>query len=174
MKNRRFVTLVAIVVVTALSRVVPHPWNATPLAAIALFAGAYFSDKRAAFLVPIAAMLMSDVVLGFYATLPFTYLCFGLTVLLGRFLHDNKTVARVGGAALGSSVMFFLVTNLVCWVTMPEYSKDASGLVQCYAMALPFFRGTLIGDLVFTGLFFGGFALSEKAFPALRESRQPA
>ncbi len=174
MKNPRFVILVAMVVLAAISRVVPHPWNVTPVAAMALFSGAHFTDKRAAFFVPLVALLMSDIVLGFYSTMPVVYACFALTVLIGRQLRDNKTVALVGGASIASSLMFFVVTNFACWLTMPVYTKDLFGFTSCYAQALPFFRNTVAGDLIFTAVLFGGFALSQKVFPSLRQTTATA
>lgn len=170
----RFITLAVFVMAAALSRVVPHSWNMTPVAAIALFAGAQFSDRWAAFLVPLIGMLISDAVLGFYPTLPVTYLSLALIVLIGRTLRERKSFARVGGAVVASSLLFFVITNFACWLTMPEYTKDVSGFVLCYQRALPFFRGTLMGDMFFSAILFGGFSLSEKAFPVLREQPQTA
>lgn len=174
MNKPRFITLVAMTLIAALSRLVPHAWNVTPVAAMALFAGAHFNDKRAAFFVPLAAMLASDLVLGLHLTMLSTYPCLALIVLIGRKIQYQKSLAVVGGASLASSLLFFFITNFACWITMVEYTKDWSGLVSCYAMAVPFFRNTVAGDLVFTGLLFGSFALSEKAFPRLRNASQPA
>ncbi len=168
MNRPRFVTLVAMIMLAALSRVLYHPWNATPVAAMALFAGANFTDRKSAFFVPLAAMFISDIVLGFYPLVFLTYLCFAATVLIGRSLQRKRTVVRTGLACVSASVLFFVVTNFGCWLTMAEYTKDLHGLAQCYALALPFFRNTFIGDLGFTAVLFGSFALSEKAFPQLR------
>lgn len=174
MKNPRFVTLMVFILMAAISRVVPHPWNATPLAAMALFAGAHFINRKVAFLVPLGAMFLSDLVIGFYPTWPVTYLCFIGVVLMGQQLQTNKSFSRVAFGTIGASLLFFVVTNFVCWLTMIEYSKDFSGLSLCYVRALPFFRNTLSGDLFFSALLFGSFALSEKKFPALRQTSQLA
>lgn len=168
MKNPRFLTLTSMIAIAALSRLIPHAWNFTPVAAMALFGGAQFSKRREAFLVPLAALFLSDLILGFHSTMLAVYLCFAITVLIGRQMHGHISVGSVVGGSLISSVMFFVVTNFACWLTMAEYTKDLSGLGFCYTQALPFFRNTLLGDLVFNGVLFGSFAWSQKTFPQLR------
>ena len=168
MKNPRIVTLIAIIMIAAISRLVPHPWNASPIMAIALFAGATFSNKKFAFTVPLVAMLLSDVVIGFYPTWPVTYFCFMVSVVIGQRLMQTPSFTRVAGGTLAASSFFFVVTNFVCWLTMPEYTKDLSGLGLCYFRAVPFFRNALLADMVFSALLFGSFGLSERLFPALR------
>jgi predicted permease len=168
MFKTRSLTVSAMILIAAVSRLIPHPWNLTPVAAIALFGGAQFLDRRSAFVVPFAALLLTDLVLGFYPMMFLTYVCFGATVLIGRTLRQNRTVSKIIFASVAASWLFFLVTNFGCWLTMAEYSKDLTGLAACYSMAIPFFRNTLIGDMFFSGVLFGSFALSEKFFPALR------
>jgi len=152
----------------ALSRLLPHPWNVSPVAGMALFSGAHFSRKGAAFIVPLAAMLVSDLFLGFYPQMWVVYGSLCLIVLLGAALRENRGVLPVAGAAMAGSILFFVLTNFVMW--MYHYPKSIAGLAMCYTAALPFFQNTLLGDLFYTGVLFGGMALAEKTSPALQEA----
>ena len=176
MLNARFCVLVCITLAAAATRLIPHPPNVTPIAAMALFGGAYFASKRAAFAVPLMAMLLSDLVLGLvvYGTsifllMPYVYACFAATTCLGLLIRPGHSLVRIAAAALASSVLFFIVTNLGSWFTFSFYPKTWDGLVACYIAGLPLFRNALIGDAVCTAVLFGGFALAEWYFAALRE-----
>ena len=159
------------VLLAAASRLIPHPANVTPIAAMALFGGAHFSNRVAAFLVPLSAMILSDLILGFHSTMPFVYGSFVLIVLIGTLLRRRRTVPAVGVAAMASSVLFFLVTNFGVWVTGTLYPKTWTGLVTAYVAGLPFFRNTVLGDLFYVAVLFGGFAFLERYIPALREDQ---
>lgn len=160
--------IVGIVLAAALFRVLPHPANVTPIAAMALFAGAHLEDRRLAWLVPFAALLVSDLVLGLHQTLPFVYLAFGLTVLIGTWLGTRRRAGAILGASLMSSTLFYLVTNFGAWLAHDMYPRTADGLMAAYAAGVPFFRNGLFGDLFFTALFFGGFYLAQRRLPQLR------
>lgn len=156
----------------ALLRLVPHPPNFTPLGALALFAGARYGRKSLAILLPIAAMLLSDSILqlttgwGFHATLPVVYLALVLTVPVG-FLIRRKglgTGTIIGGSLIASTI-FFVLTNAAVWATSAMYPLTLSGLVTCYVAAIPFFGNTIAGDLLFSGVLFGAFALAERKLP---------
>ena len=171
MMKPRFATLTAVVLLAAAWRLIPHPWNLTPITAMALFAGAHFSNRRTAYLLPIAAILISNLILGeFYSTLPFVLAGFALTVFIGARLRERRDALSIGAGALASSLLFFAITNFGHWAVSMDYPKNAGGLAACFTAAIPFFRNELFGDLAFTGIFFGGFALLERRFPALRES----
>jgi hypothetical protein len=165
----RFLTLTGIVVGAALARLVPHPWNLTPVAAMALFAGAHFEKRSAAYAVPLITLLISDVFLGFYETMVFVYASFALAVFIGTRIHHRRDTLTVATAAILNSVLFFLITNTGHWLVSGMYPRTSAGLAACLTAAIPFFRNTVAGDLLFTGAFFGGFALLERRFPALRE-----
>jgi Family of unknown function (DUF6580) len=169
MTHPRVLTLLGIVLAAAALRLLPHWPNFTPIAALALFGGAHFADRRAAFAVPLAAMVLSDLVLGLHATLPFVYGAFLAVVGLGLLLRTGRTVLRVGGAALAASLGFFVVTNLGAWAVGGLYPLSAAGLAAAFTAALPFYAPTLAGDLFYTAVLFGGFALAQRALPALRE-----
>ncbi|MGH7859086.1 MAG: DUF6580 family putative transport protein [Candidatus Binatia bacterium] len=166
--HARFVALTALILAAAASRLVPHPPNFTPIAAMALFGGAHFSDRRVALLVPLSAMLLSDLVLGLHGLIPVVYACFAITVVIGFRLRWHRAALPVATAALASSTLFFLVTNLAVWAFGSVYPKTWAGLVACYVAAVPFFGNTLAGDAVYTAALFGAFALAEKRLPALR------
>jgi len=171
MLRLRLVALITIILAAAASRLIPHPPNLTSITAIALFGGAYFSDRRLAFLVPLAALFLSDLILGFYSHMEVVYLSFALIVCTGLWLQKRRSTFHIAGAALTSSVLFFLITNFGVWAFESLYPKTLEGLLACYVAAIPFFQNTLQGDLFFTAVLFGGFTLLERSFPKLREPR---
>lgn len=172
MINSRFYSLVAIVLAVSLYRIFPHPPNFTPALAVALFAGAHFSDRRLAVIVPLFAMLIADLFLGLHATLPFVYAAILLLVLLGGWLRQRKTVTNVAAVAVGGSVVFFLLSNFGVWLMLPAvYPHTLEGLLAAYVAAIPFYQNTLLSTLLFTGLLFGGFHLLENRYPRLVEER---
>jgi hypothetical protein len=179
--------LTALVVLAALTRLVPHPPNFAPIGAMALFGAFHFRGKWAALLVPLAAMFLSDLALeattrlglqsgwmahgqGFHAGMWSVYAAFALIAVLGLLLRRKKSVPRVAAALLGSSVLFFLVTNFAVWAEGTLYPRTAEGLVTCYIAAVPFFHWTVLGDLAYGTALFGGFALAERWYPAVRTS----
>lgn len=145
----------------AVLRIIPHAPNFTPIAAIALFGGVYFS-KKTALVLPILAMAASDYFIGFYKLwlMIFVYGSFFLCVIIGFWLKKHKRWYAIGGGAVLSSVLFFVVTNFAVWAFTPWYAKTFSGIIQCYLMAMPFFKNTLLGDLFYTGVFFGAYELA--------------
>lgn len=171
MNNVRFLVLIGMVLIAAASRLIPHPPNFTPIAAMALFGGASFTNPVAAFLVPLGAMLLSDAVLGFHGGMPVVYACFALTVAIGFLVRTRRCWKRVTAATLGSSILFFVATNFAVWARGSLYPRTWEGLVTCYAAAIPFFRNTLAGDALYAAVLFGGFALVNRwlaAFEALK------
>lgn len=144
----------AIIILGAASRLLPHPPNVTPLTAMALLGGAMLAPK-AAFALPLVALALSDLFLGLHPTLPFVYVSFLATAWLGLKLRENPGPGKILAACLASSVLFFVVTNLGVWLAAGLYSRDFSGLVACYTAAIPFFRNSVLGDVLFTALLFG-------------------
>jgi hypothetical protein len=171
--HARLITLVSAILAAAALRLVPHPPNFTPIGAMALFGGAYIGRRVIAFAAPLTAMLLSDLVLGFYRGFWVQYLAVALVVAVGWLALQRISVLRVAAAAIASSLTFFLVTNLGVWALGGMYPLTARGLAACFAAAIPFFQNTLAGDLFYSGLLFGGFALIERAVPALRAKGEP-
>jgi hypothetical protein len=141
---------------------------------MALFSGAYLGRRALAFAAPIAALLLSDLVLGFYSGMATVYLATAAAVLIGWTLSARQTVLRVGGAALASSVLFFLVTNFAMWLNSGFYPRTSAGLVECFVAAIPFFQNSVAGDLFYSAVLFGGFVLLQQAVPQLRAGEPQA
>ncbi len=172
LEKPRFWLMASLVFGAAALRLLPHPPNFTPIAAIALFGGAHFERKRWAFAVPLTAMALSDAVLrvlfgwGFDSVV---YATFALIVCLGFLLRNKRTAPLpVAGAALAAAMTFYLTTNFAVWATSGMYAKTLAGLVNCYVAAIPFFGPTVAGDLFYSAALFGGFAWSERRFPVFR------
>ena len=172
MNTHRILAIVAMIVVAAASTLVPHPPNFTPLAAIALFAGAQLNDRRAAFGVTLGTLLLRDAVIGFHLLMPVVYVCYAINVCLGFWLRSNQRPWRVAAASLLGSLIFFLATNLAVWVTLGTYPLTADGLLTCYVSAIPYLRNTVASDLLYSVLMFGGFTLAQARVPSLRPAAE--
>jgi hypothetical protein len=170
--------VIVAVAIVALSRLLPHIPNFTPIAAMALFGGAFLSNKKSAYLLTFAALLLSDILVNTilyndynftnYIAQPFVwavYFSFGLTVFMGTSIQDNINVKNVAFFSVSSSLMFWLLTNFACWPNNPLYTQDLSGLINCYVAAIPFL-GNVIGDLFYNTLLFGTMLLAAKRIPA--------
>ncbi len=159
--RRLAVLALCLVAFGVVMRLLPHPANLAPIGAIALFGGAVLPRKLAWWL-PMAAMIISDCFIGFYHGIAFTWLAFLVVGLYGMSLRSRSNWLRVPLGVLGSSIIFFIVSNFGVWVAGQLYAHTFAGLVQCYTRALPFFRGTFVGDLLYSTLFFGVYALASK------------
>jgi len=171
MNKTKLLIVLAIIGVAALFRFLPHPPNFVPLTAIALFAGAYITDKRLAFLIPIGAMFISDAIIGFHSTMLFVYASLIAMVGIGMLLQNRKRVLPVAIATLSGAILFFIVTNFGVWTMGTMYPKTIDGLIACYVAAIPFFRNALTGDIVYVTLLFGSYALAHRFLPALRTQK---
>jgi len=171
--HSRLIALLSAIVVAAGFRLVPHPPNFTPIGAMALFSGAYLGRRFVAFAAPLGALLLSDLVLGFYHGQATVYFSVALIVMIGMATLSQRTALRVGAAAIASSVLFFVITNFGMWLFSGFYPRTLGGLEACYVAAIPFFQNTLGGDLFYATLMFGGFRLAEHLAPRLREGRAP-
>ena len=143
--------------VGVLLRVLPHPANFTPVTAIALFSGVVLAPQIALVL-PLIIMITSDLLLGPHALYPLTWGSFFLVSLLGVGLSHDAKPSRIFLGTLGGSILFFIITNLGVFLFQNMYEKSWAGLLQCYVMALPFFRNSALGDLFYSAAFFGVFA----------------
>lgn len=173
--------IVTAVLLAAVSRLIPHPPNFTPITALALFGAATLTDRRLAILIPILALFVSDLCIegmhrmglmaswGIYSGMWVTYTAFLLITLIGLLLRHHRTVPAIMGATLVGSVVFFVLTNFGVWASGNLYPRTLEGLLACYTAAIPFFENTLLGDAVYGTVLFGGFALAEQASPILRE-----
>ena len=161
MNKKEFtIVLLVLVIFGVMYRLLDYPPNFTPIAAISLFAGYYFRNKWV-FVLPLLILFLSDIMIGFYdfKIMLAVYLCFAIIPFLGFLIKGKNKAAKTIFASLSGSVLFFVITNFAVWFFGNWYSHDFSGLINCYTMAIPFFRNTLTGDLFFSGVVFGSFAL---------------
>jgi hypothetical protein len=174
----RFTVITAIVASLAISRLLAHPFNFSPIAALALFGGARYSNRFAAYLLPLAAVWISDLFLNyafyghfvpFYEGAFFTYAAFALIVLLGSVALRKFSAKNLLFTSLTASVLFFLVSNFGVWASGGLYPPTVAGITACYAAAVPFFRNTLAGDLVYSFMIFYAFAFAQQQIPMLRD-----
>lgn len=182
--NIRFSVVAGLILLAAFSRMIPHMLNFSPLGAIGLFGAAYFSKKWQALIIPLAAIWLSDLFInnvvyadthstfiwlynGFY----WQYGTYLLITILGFFIFKKVTLPRIITGVLTSTLLFFLITNFACWPGSTLYAPDFNGLMTCYAAGIPFLKGTLLGDLFYSGVLFGSFALLRQNMPALALTR---
>ena len=183
----RTILVLTMILLTAALRLAPHPWNFTPVGAIALFSGAMVRDRRLAFLFPLLVMFVTDAIIGFNKLSPVVYASFLLSVLIGRAVvgarfgasqrvkresdansatnEKARTLPRIGAATFLGSLQFFLITNFGVWAFLGSYPRTAAGLAECYLAGAPLFWNTLAGDAVYTTLLFGAFFLAELLAP---------
>ena len=167
-----FITVTALIAVAAVARFFTPIPNFTPIAAIALFGGAYFTKKGTAFLIPLAALAITNFFLPVmdWMTAFAVYGSFILSGVIGMWIGKKVSISRVIGGALASSIVFFVITNFAAWFWLGGlgfYPMTMEGLMACYTMGLPFFRNELLGTLVYSGVLFGAFELAKQRFPAL-------
>lgn len=142
------------------ARLLPHPANFAPISAIAIF-GALYLPKRWAIVLPIVAMFVSDIFIGFYTwqIMVAVYGSFILSGVLGLAIRNKKNALRIFSISISASLLFFVITNFAVWVFGSMYMHNFAGLIQSYTMAIPFFKNTLLGDLFYTGVLVGSFEL---------------
>ncbi len=179
--SRRSSVILGAVVLAAITRLIPHPPNFAPITAMALFGAATLTDKRQAVLTPLLALFVSDLCVeamhrlgliaswGVYSGMWVTYSAVVLITLMGLLLRGHRTLPAIAGMTLAGSIVFFLWTNCCVWATWNLYPHTPAGLVACFVAAVPFFQNAVLGDAVYATALFGGFALTERLIPALRE-----
>jgi hypothetical protein len=158
-----------IIAIAALMRIIPHPANVAPIAAMALFGGMY-ANRKYALVIPLLALLVSDSILGFYKDMPFIYGSFLLIGILGLYVRNHASPTKIITVTVLSSLLFFIITNFGVWLLGTIYPKTAAGLLMCFTAALPFFRNTLLGDMLYMGVFVIGY----KTIVLFIQSTEPA
>jgi hypothetical protein len=157
-----FYVLAAIVL-----RLLPHPWNLAPVGAMFLFSAATFRTRLQGWLVPLAALVVSD-----FFTAQFlhhgqgmfnwmVWISFSVVGLVGWILRSKITPLRVAGTAIAGGLTFFIVVDFGLWLGGHMYPKTFTGLLECYIAALPFLRNDVIGNLVYCAIMFGSYAWIE-------------
>ena len=171
MKLKFSIFAVGLIIIAALSRILPHPPNVTPVAAMGIFGAAYFVSKRWAYVIPFLALFISDLVLNniflrsfipdatgliwFTKISLFVYLGFGLTIWLSKILLKNINTSNIIKATLLASLIFYVVSNLGVWMTMPNTTMSIVGLFEVYIAGLPYLLNSILGNFFFVAVFFG-------------------
>lgn len=169
------ITSIILIIAAILYRVFPHPHNFAPITGVALFGGAVFSRKIYAFLVPLVALYLGDLIINntiarqffsevqgfiwFSEYMIFNFVAFAMIALIGHTYLKKMSPGKIIGGAIFSSILFFVVTNFGSWLTSGFYPKSMVGLTESFASGIPFFQNTLLGDLVFTCALFGIYKL---------------
>lgn len=183
MKNKtdlHFSLITLMILLTAFSRIIPHPSDFAPIGAMALFGSAYFGKRYIAIILPIITMWISDLVINnyiysgyfehfvwFYQGCYWTYGSFALIALAGKALIKKVNVRNVIVGSLSASLIFFLVSNFGAWISTDMYEYSPRGLTTCFLAGIPFLKNTLAGDLVYSGLMFGLFEIAKNRLPKL-------
>lgn len=181
--SKSFLIAITLIAAAAIYRLVPHPANVAPITAIALFGGAYMKRKYLMFLILFLALFLSDFVLNntvmrvYYPDvdgivwwshyMTGTFVAFGLIILFGMFFLKKVSTLRLISVSLLSSFCFFLITNFVAWLLSPIYPQTFGGLMTCLGAGIPFFRPTILGDLLFTGVLFGIMEFAKTKFASV-------
>ena len=147
-KNNIYLAL-GLVVLLALSRLIPHPPNFTPILGMAVFSGAIINRRFIAYLVPLTAMLLSDLYLGFHASMPIIYFSLAVCVLIGTFIEARVSILNSFLSISLGVLVFFLITNFMVWYGSGMYESSISGLMTCYFMGLPFVQNTFISSILY-------------------------
>ncbi len=145
----RFLVITSMIILAALVRFIPHPPNFAPIAALALFGGKYYTDKKFAFIVPVLVMIITDAVIGFHYLIPAVYISFLLIAGVGLLLRKTNKLPWLIAGSIAASTLFFILTNFYEWYAGILYPQTFNGLITCYVAAIPFFFNTLIADLFF-------------------------
>jgi hypothetical protein len=158
--ERRHLILIALSLIACavVIRLVPHLPNATPLTALA-FAGGLYLGRMWALALPLGALILSDLALGMYdwKLMASVYGSFALIGLLTWLVRKKKQILPVGLSIVGSSLLFFFITNTAVWAFSPWYEKSIAGLLLSLELGIPFLRNMLVGDLFYCGLVIGAF-----------------
>ena len=155
--SKKQIVIIAFMLVAILFRLIPHLPNFTPVTAIALFGGLYFTNKSMAYLVPMFIMVLSDLFLGFSTISIFVYAAF-----LGVSFIGTQTKKPSVFTILLGSLSFFVITNFGVWLL--SYPKNWTGFIECYTLAIPFFRNSLLGDFFYSSVMILGFNFVQKRY----------
>jgi len=152
-KNINGIFAVAFIILAlSFSRLIPHPWNFSPMIAAGIFSGFYFRQFYLGSFIIILSMFLGDIFLGFHNTMFFTYLALAIVVLIGVVIKNLK-FSKILYSTIASSIVFFVITNFGAWLTIDMYTKDFNGLMQSYIMAIPFFHNSLISTFIYLFVF---------------------
>ena len=182
----RTLALAGLIVLAAMTRLLPHPPNFAPITAMAVFGAIRYGNRRTAVIAPLLALLISDLIRevlyrqglapqwGLYRGMWVVYGTTALIVLMGRLARGTRSPTTIAATTLAGSCVFFVVTNFAVWAGGSLYPHTSEGLSMCYVAAIPFFRNALLGDFTYAVVLFGVWALAEARFKVLRSAPMPA
>jgi hypothetical protein len=160
--NFKFYSALMLIIILAFSRIIPHPANFTPILGMAVFAGTVFDKKIFSFLIPLLAMILSDLFLGFHSDIVIIYFAICLNVAIGIYFINKISYFKIFVSLVSGSLVFFIITNFAVWFSSGMYTYSLERLLTCYTMALPFLQNTIISTILYgVGAFFI-FELSNK------------
>jgi len=171
-----------IILLAAFTRIMPHPPNFSPMAAIGLFGAAHFAKKWQAFFIPLIGIWVSDLVINnyvysssssnfvwFYSGFYWQYMSYILIIFAGLFIFNRGiSLTKTFGGMMSSSGIFFLVSNFGVWTGGTMYPKNFGGLITCYVAGIPFIHNTIISDALFTTVLFGTYYLLQVEYSSLK------
>ena len=161
------ISIILVILIAAISRFIPHPPNFTPIIAMGLFSGFYLKNSKArALLLPLGAMAISDIFLGFHTISLFVYFSLAMITLLGSLIPNKNKFLMLLPATLGSSLLFFIISNFGVFII--GYPNNLSGFIACYTAAIPFFQNSLFADILFTGIIFTSYDIVVRLTPQLK------
>ena len=166
--NTKVLLIASIIFLVSLTRLVPHLPNFTPVLALAIFGGAYLPNRIIALSLPILAMFLSDLIIGFHSQIYAVYVAIIILSLLGNMIK-TKNIKNLAITGFAGSLIFFMITNFSVWLSGGLYPLTIDGLLECYIMAIPFFHNTLISTLLFLGILFFGYTFAEKKYQVLKK-----
>ena len=147
--KNQYYAIVFIILALAIARIIPHPPNFTPILGMAVFSGTFIGKKTFAYLIPIVAMFLSDLYLGFHSGMPIIYFSLALCVLIGTFIGARTTILIYALGISAGVIVFYLITNFTVWYGSGMYDYTFSGLITCYVMALPFLQNTIVSSMIY-------------------------
>ncbi len=171
-----------IILLAAFTRIMPHPPNFSPMAAIGLFGAAHFAKKWQAFFIPLLGIWLSDLVINnfiyissdknivwFYNGFYWQYISYIIIIFIGLFIFNKGvSLSKTFGGIVASSGIFFLVSNFGVWAGSGMYPKNIAGLISCYIAGIPFMNNTIISDFLFTTVLFGSYYLLQSEYSSLK------
>lgn len=169
MRGKTLLFVIGLIVLAAVGRLLPHPPNFVPFMAIGLFGAAMVRPKLLALVIPFAALVLSDMLLGTYTGIGWIYFAFILCSLPGFTLSNSFHWGKLAVVTISSSILFFIISNFGVWISSGMYSLDLNGFITCFTLAIPFFRNSLLSDLMYSGVLFGAYRFVSAHF-ALEKS----
>lgn len=171
-KLKRIAFAAFLILLASLSRLLPHEANFTPIFGLFLLGAAYLGNKKLVYILPLLAILISDLFLGLYSSILYTYAAYIMIIFVASILFKKLSASKVAFASIIAPAIFFVVSNLGVWAGTGLYTHNLSGLMLCYESAIPFFRSTLLSSVVSTGALFAIYNVAIKYIPQLSEQTQ--